>query len=79
MQGGSIVNDQTSPGVAYLIECAEETTIDSRLFAIYEALAEAGGVIAQDYLIKVARETSAGPKQQLLIRLIGRASRAQIH
>jgi hypothetical protein len=73
------VNDQASPGVAYLIECAEETTIDSRLFAIYEALAEAGGVIPQEYLIKVARETPVGPKQQLLIRLIGRASRAQIH
>ena len=72
------MNEQANPGIAYLIECAEETTIDSRLFAIYEALAEAGGLVAQEYLIKVARETPAGPKQQLLIRLIGRASRAQV-
>ena len=73
------MNEQANPGIAYLIECAQETTIDSRLFAIYEALAEAGGLIPQEYLIKVARETTAGPKQQLLIRLIGRASRAQVH
>lgn len=73
------MNEHTSPGIAYLIECAEETTIESRLFAIYEALADAGGLIAQEFLIKVARETAAGPKQQLLIRLIGRASRTQAH
>ena len=72
------MSEQASPGIAYLIECAEEATIDSRLFAIYEALAEAGGLIAQEYLIKAARETAPGPKQQLLIRLIGRASRAQV-
>lgn len=73
------MNERANPGIAYLIKCAEETKIESRLFAIYEALAEAGGIIPQEFLIKVARETTAGPKLQLLIRLIGRASRAQVY
>lgn len=64
-------------GVTYLIECAERASTDSRRTTIYQALAEAGGKAAQDYLIGVAKGTSAENKKDALIKFIGRASRIQ--
>ncbi|MBO6279504.1 MAG: hypothetical protein J6N20_19115 [Pseudomonas sp.] len=63
-------------GVTYLIECAERATVESRRTAIYEAIAEAGGEAAQDYLIGVSRGKTIESKQAALIKLIGRASRS---
>lgn len=66
---------EANPGVTYLIECAERATTESKRTAVYEALAEAGGTAAQDYLVGVARGTTTESKKATLIKLIGRASR----
>ncbi|MEX5493635.1 hypothetical protein ABFV51_10575 [Pseudomonas asgharzadehiana] len=66
---------EANPGVTYLIEQANKTSVDAKLQPIYAALAEAGGVAALQYLISVANKTSVQAKLEPLYALIGRASR----
>jgi hypothetical protein len=67
---------ESNRGVTYLIECADSTESETEQMVIYEALAEAGGLAAQDYLISVARQATMWTKKAKLLRFIGRASRS---
>lgn len=69
------MSNTANAGVAYLIEQANKTSVDSKLMVIYAAIAEAGGIAAQEYLVGQAKKTSVDSKLQLLYGFIGRASR----
>jgi lipopolysaccharide biosynthesis regulator YciM len=62
-------------GVTYLIECAERSTSEKHRSAVYQAIAEAGGEAAQDYLVEQHRYEPSDAKKATLIKLIGQASR----
>lgn len=69
------MNENTSPGIAFLIAEVDKTTEDNKLFELWAALAEAGGEGAQEYLVNEANKTTNTKKRQALVRFIGRASR----
>lgn len=61
--------------VESLIVCAERATTGRERSAIYAALAEAGGDVAQEYLSELARYEKSDTKKAMLIKLIEKASR----
>lgn len=69
------MSNNANPGVAYLIEQANKTNVESKRQVIYEAIAEAGGEAAQEYLVSEAKKTSVDSKLNVFYGLIGRASR----
>lgn len=66
--------NEGSVDVEYLIECAERATTGRERSAIYAALAEAGGDVAQAYLSELARYEKSDTKKAKLIKLIEKAS-----
>ncbi|QXH73832.1 hypothetical protein KSS92_04805 [Pseudomonas atacamensis] len=69
------MSNTANPGVAYLIEQANKTSVESKRLEIYAAIADAGGVAAQEYLVSEAKKTSVESKLKVFYSLIGRASR----
>jgi hypothetical protein len=61
--------------VECLIVCAERATTGRERNAIYAALAEAGGDVAQEYLSELARYEKSDTKKAMLIKLIEKSSR----
>ncbi|WP_421549087.1 hypothetical protein [Pseudomonas sp. QD4] len=61
--------------VENLIVCAERATTGHERSAIYAALAEAGGDVAQAYLSELARYEKSDTKKATLIKLIEKAGR----